>query len=187
MAILVIPILGLISLIQGLQNIGLVILRKEISFARIFWYELATNLGGIALTVALALFMRNVWALVIGLLLTTALGTVLSYVFHSYRPRWAFEKVALGRVITLGKFSLVVAIASYVMNMADNVMIGRLLGAGALGNYSLAFNISSAPISVLVFSLGAVLFPAYAEIHAQQPRRLELAVTKVFTLASMSC
>src|SRR6476469_4631054 len=55
--IIVIPILGLISLIQGLQNIGLVILRKEISFARIFWYELATNLGGIALTVALALFM----------------------------------------------------------------------------------------------------------------------------------
>jgi O-antigen/teichoic acid export membrane protein len=181
----VIPILGLISLIQGLQNIGLVILRKEISFARIFWYELATNLGGIAVTVALALFMRNVWALVIGLLLTTALGTVLSYVFHSYRPRWAFEKVALARVISLGKFSLVVAVASYVMNMADNVMIGRLLGAGALGNYSLAFNISSAPISVLVFSLGAVLFPAYAEIHAQQPRRLELAVTKVFTLGSM--
>lgn len=181
----VIPILGLISLIQGLQNIGLVILRKEISFARIFWYELATNLGGIAVTVALALFMRNVWALVIGLVLTTALGTVLSYVFHSYRPRWAFEKVALRRVIRLGKFSLVVAIASYVMNMADNVMIGRLLGAGALGNYSLAFNISSAPISVLVFSLGSVLFPAYAEIHAQQPRRLELAVTKVFTLASM--
>src|SRR6266550_4022683 len=91
----IIPVLGLVSLIQGLQNIGLVILRKEISFARIFWYELATNVGGIALTVALALFWRNVWALVIGLLLTTALGTVLSYLFHSYRPRLAFERVAL--------------------------------------------------------------------------------------------
>jgi lipopolysaccharide exporter len=181
----IIPILGLVSLIQGLQNIGLVILRKEISFARIFWYELATNVGGIALTVALAVVMRNVWALVIGLLLTTALGTVLSYVFHSYRPRLAFEKIALRRVLSLGKFTLVIAVASYVMNMADNVMVGRLLGTGALGNYSLAFNIASAPISVLVYSLGAVLFPAYAEINAQHPRRLEQAVTKVFTIASM--
>jgi lipopolysaccharide exporter len=181
----IIPILGLVSLVQGLQNIGLVILRKEISFARIFWYELATNVGGIALTVALAVFLRNVWALVVGLLLTTALGTVLSYVFHSYRPRLAFEKIALRRVLSLGKFTLVIAVASYVTNMADNVMVGRLLGTGALGNYSLAFNIASAPISVLVFSLGTVLFPAYAEINTQHPKRLELAVTKVFSIASM--
>jgi O-antigen/teichoic acid export membrane protein len=182
---LVIPVLGLITVIQGLQNIGLVILRKEISFARVFWYELATNIGGIALTVALALFLRNVWALVIGLLLTTALGTVLSYVFHSYRPRLAFERVALGRVISLGKFTLVISVAAYVMNMADNIVVGRLLGAGALGNYSLAFNIASVPISVLVFSLGTVLFPAYVELNLQHPRRLESALTRVFTIASM--
>jgi len=181
----IIPVLGLISLVQGFQNIGLVILRKEISFARIFWYELAANVGGIALTVALAVVMRNVWALVIGLLLTTALATVLSYVFHSYRPRLAFDKIAFRRVLSFGKFTLVIAIASYVSNMADNVLVGRLLGPGALGNYSLAFNIASAPISVLVFSLGAVLFPAYAEITAQHPERLESALTKVFSIASM--
>ncbi len=181
----VIPILGLVSLVQGFQNIGLVILRKEISFARIFWYELATNIAGIALTVALAVIMRNVWALVIGLLLTAALGTVLSYIFHSYRPRLALEKIALRRALSLGKFTFVIAVASYVTNMADNVMVGRLLGTGALGNYSLAFNIASAPIIVLVFSLGTVLFPAYVEITAQCSKRLELAFTKVFSISSM--
>src|SRR6266480_5968940 len=118
----IIPILGLTTLVQGFQNIGLVILRKEISFARIFWYELATNVSGIALTVALAVVMRNVWALVIGLLLTAVLGTVLSYAFHPYRPRLAFEKIALRRALDLGKFALVIAVASYVTTMADNVM-----------------------------------------------------------------
>ena len=181
----IIPILGLITLVQGFQNIGLVILRKEISFARIFWYELATNVAGIALTVALAVVMRNVWALVIGLLLTAALGTVLSYIFHPYRPRLAFEKIALRRALNLGKFALVIAVASYVTTMADNVMVGRLLGTGALGNYSLAYNIASAPISVLVFALGTVLFPAYAEITAQHPKRLEQAFTKVFSISSL--
>jgi lipopolysaccharide exporter len=181
----IIPILGLITFVQGFQNIGLVILRKEISFASIFWYELATNTAGIALTIALAVVMRNVWALVIGLLLTAALGTVLSYIFHSYRPRLAFEKHAIRRAWSLGKLTLVIAVASYVTNMADNVMVGRLLGSGALGNYSLAFNIASAPISVLVFSLGTVLFPAYAEITTQRPKALELAFTKVFSIALM--
>ena len=182
---LIIPILGLVTLVQGCQNIGLLILRKQISFARIFWYEVTTNTVGIALTVVLALVMRNVWALVIGLLLTAALGTILSYVFHSYRPRLRFEPHALRRALSLGKLTLVIAVASYVTNMADNVMVGRLLGAAALGNYSLAFNISSAPISVLVFSLSAVLFPAYAEITTQRPKSLELAFIKVFSTALM--
>lgn len=182
---IVIPILGLITLVQGFQNIGLVILRKEISFARIFWYELATNVSGIALTVALAVVMRNVWALVIGLLLTAALGTILSYIFHSYRPRLALEKIALRRALNLGKFTLVIAIASYMITMADNVMVGRFLGTAALGNYSLAYNVASAPISVLVYSLGQALFPAYAEITAQHPKRLEQAFTKVFSISSL--
>ena len=180
---LIVPVLALVTLVQGFQNIGLVILRKEISFAKIFWYELATNLSGITLTVALALVMRNVWALVTGLLLTAILRTLLSYIFHSYRPRLAFEKFALRRALSLGKFTLVIAVASFVTNMADNVMVGRLLGTGALGNYSLAFNIASAPMIILVFSLDAVFFPAYAEITSGHLKRLELAFTKVFSIS----
>jgi lipopolysaccharide exporter len=180
---LIVPVLGLVTLVQGFQNIGLVILRKEISFAKIFWYELATNVSGIALTVALALVMRSVWALVTGLLLTAIVRTILSYIFHSYRPRLEFEKFALRRVLNLGKFTLVIAVAAFATNMADNIMIGRLLGTAALGNYSLAFNIASAPIIILVFSLDAVFFPAYAEITSVQLKRLELAFTRVFSIS----
>ncbi len=181
----IIPVLGLTVFVQGFQNIGLVLLRKEISFSRIFWGELATNVTGVAFTVALALIMRNVWALVIGLLLTAVLGTVFSYVFHSYRPRLAFDKVALRRALNLGKFVLLIAIASYVVTMADNVVVGRLLGAASLGNYSLAYNIASAPIGVLVFAIARVLFPAYAEITVAQTKRLALAFTKVFSIAAL--
>jgi PST family polysaccharide transporter len=182
---LIIPILGLTTFVQGFQNIGLVILRKEISFRRIFWYELVTNLAGITLTIALAVVMRNVWALAFGLLLIALLGTVLSYFFHPYRPRLSFEKAALRRALNLGKFVLVIAVASYLSTMADNIMVGRLLGTSALGNYSLAFNIASAPVSVLIFAMATVLFPAYAEIAAEQPQRLERTLIKVFSVSAL--
>ncbi len=178
----ILPVLACASLAQGLQNIGLVLLRKEISFGRIFWFELATNLAGVVLTIALAAVLHDVWALVFGLLLTTALGTVLSYVFHPYRPSLKFDRVALKRAADFGKFALLFAVASYVNNMADNITVGRLLGTAALGNYSLAFNIASAPIIVVIFSVTAVLLPAYAEINSQDPTQLESAFTKAFNL-----
>jgi len=178
----IIPVLACASLVQGLQNIGLVLLRKEISFGRIFWFELATNLSGVVLTIALAAVLHTVWALVFGMLLTAALRTVLSYVFHPYRPSLKFDGVALRRAADFGKFALVFAIASYVSNMADNIVVGRLLGTAALGNYSLAFNIASAPIIIVIFSATAVLLPAYAEINSQDPAQLAPAFTKAFNL-----
>ncbi len=181
----IIPVLSLSVLIQSFQNIGLVILRKQIGFARIFWYELATNIGGIFLTIGLVLVLRNVWGLVAGVVSTTALSVLLSYVFHSYRPRLSFDKIAFQRALKFGKFAFVIAVASYITTMADNVMVGRLLGANALGNYALAYNLASVPIGILVYTLGRVLFPAYAEIAANRPNDLERAFTKVFAISSL--
>jgi lipopolysaccharide exporter len=182
---LIIPVLSLSVLIQGFQNIGLAILRKEIGFARIFWYELASHMSAIVVTIGLVLVLRNVWGLVVGLVTGTALSALLSYAFHSYRPQLSFDKVAFQRALTFGKFALVIAVASYVTTMADNIMVGRLLGINALGNYALAYSVASVPIGVLVFALGRVLFPAYAEIAANRPHDLERACTKVFTISSL--
>lgn len=181
---LIIPVLALASVVEGLQNIGLVLLRKEISFRKVFWFQLATNLAGVIFTVALAAVLRDVWALVFGMLVTAGIGTALSYVFHAFRPSLRFERVALVRALNFGKFALVFAVASYVSNMADNVVVGRLLGTAALGNYSLAFNIASAPIIIVIFSVSAVLMPAYAEINTQDPTRLGPAFTKAFNLTA---
>jgi O-antigen/teichoic acid export membrane protein len=181
----IIPVLSLSVLIQGFRNIGLVALRKEIGFARIFWYELASHMSGIVVTIGLVLVLRNVWGLVLGLVAGTAFNVLLSYVFHSYRPRLSFDTIAFQRALNFGKFALVMAVASYITTMADNVMVGRLLGAKALGNYALAYNVASVPIGVLVYALGQVLFPAYAEIAANRPDDLERAFTKVFTVSSL--
>ena len=69
-----IGILCLTPLIEGFQNIGLTILRKQISFARIFWYELTVNVAAVALTVCFAIALRNVWALIFGHLITALSG-----------------------------------------------------------------------------------------------------------------
>lgn len=181
-----IPVLAVAALIEGFKNIGLAILRKEISYARIFWYDLLVSIGTTVLTVAIAFVTRSVWALVFGLLISATLGTALSYLFHPFRPRFAFEKAAFQRALDFGRFAIVIAVSSYVTTMADNVAVGRLLGTGALGNYALAYSLASFPIGVMVYALGRVTLPAFAELAASTPGRLESAFTRVFTIGSLS-
>lgn len=183
---MILPILGVASILQGFQNVGLVLFSKELRFARLFWFELTVNLTGLAVTIGLALVLHDMWALVIGILITSALSTVLSYVFHSYRPRFTFDRGALKHAVGFGKFVLLGEAGSYVISTGDNVVVGRLLGAAPLGLYALAYSLASAPVLVLIGAVGKVLFPAYVAITENDRERVRKVFTTVFTLISLA-
>jgi O-antigen/teichoic acid export membrane protein len=155
---------SLLPFIQGLQNIGLLIYRKQLNFRRIVWLELTTNFLTLVTTIVLVVWTRNVWALVLSQLGAAVIGVVLSYLFHPFRPRLAFDKSAFRLTLSFGKYAILLGTLGYVMQMADNVLIGRLFNAAVLGTYVIAYNLATLPIHGLLSVIGTVTFPAYAEI-----------------------
>jgi O-antigen/teichoic acid export membrane protein len=199
-------LLCLLPLVQGLQNIGLLIYRKQLKFRRIVWLELISNFLTLAATIALVIWTRNVWALVLSQLFAAVIGVVLSYLFHPFRPRLAFDKSAFLMTVSFGKYAAVMGMLGYVMQMADNILIGRLFNAAILGTYVIAYNLATLPIHGIVSVIGAVTFPAYAEISSrslnisegsikpslspslpasEDLKRLEKAFVSVFTISSL--
>jgi O-antigen/teichoic acid export membrane protein len=57
---------------------------------------------------------------------------------------------------------------------ADNILIGRFLGPGALGIYSLAYNLMLVPFERIAGPLQEVLFPAFSRLQDQRARIGEL-------------
>lgn len=176
---------SLLPFIQGFQNIGLLIYRKQINFRRIVWLELATNFFTAATTIALVVWTRNVWALVVSQLISAVFSVVLSYVVHPYRPRLAFDRDALGLALSFGKYVVLIGVLGYVMQMADNILLGRLFDAAVLGTYVIAYNLATLPIHAIANVIVNVTFPAFAEISSGEIRRLENAFVRVFTTSSM--
>ena len=97
---LILPFAALVPLIQGFQNIGLVLLRNRISFARLFLHETSAVAVSTAVAIALALVVRNVWALVLGQVAGAATGTAVSYILHPYRPRLTFDREVFRQAFT---------------------------------------------------------------------------------------
>lgn len=180
----ILAVAGLTPLIQGLQNIGLVLPRKQVEFAALFRHELTTGVVTAIVAVALALIMRNVWALVWGQLAGVLSGTLLSYFFHPYRPRLAFDGEVFRRALRFGKYATVIGIAAYVTTMADNVLVGRLFGAGVLGAYAVAYNLAGMPAGMIMGVVGRATFPAYAELAAQGLERVGAAFNRSLAVGS---
>jgi len=186
-------VLSLLPLLQGFQNIGLMIHRKDVNFKKIVWLELITNLLTAIATIALVFWTRNVWALVLSQLVAAFIGVVLSYAFHPYRPRLRLDPDSVRLALGFGKYAFVLGLLGYVMTMADNVLLGRLYSAAILGTYVIAYNLAVLPLHGVSNAIVNVTFPAYAEIAAGARAedsnggdiaRLERAFGRVFVASS---
>ncbi len=182
-------VLSLFPLIQGFQNIGLLMHRKEVNFKKIVWLELLTNLLTAIATITLVLWTRNVWALVLSQLISALIGVALSYLFHPYRPHPRLEKSSLRLALDFGKYAFLLGMINYVMSMADNVLVGKLYSAAILGTYVIAYNLAVLPLHGVGMAIVNVTFPAYAEIAGGEIaggelKRLERAFVRVFATSS---
>jgi len=154
--------------IQSFQNIGLLRHQKRVEFRRLVLLEQLTNVSATLAAVAVAFWTRDVWALVWSQLLSATAAVLISYALDSYRPRPRFDRAALRQALGFGKWMFVVGVTAYVTTTADNVVVGRMLGAAALGVYVLAYNLASMPVEAVARTIGGVLFPAYVEAGARE-------------------
>ncbi|MBC7603996.1 MAG: lipopolysaccharide biosynthesis protein [Ramlibacter sp.] len=159
---LILPALAIGALLQGFENVGPVLFRKSLDFTSEFIFLLAKRLAGFAVTVSLALLYRNFWALVAGIITSKLIATVISYVMHSYRPR--FSLAARADLFHFSKWLFISNLLRFSQENADKFILGRAIGPRDLGIYNVASEIAALPATVLIAPINRAVFPAYAKL-----------------------
>lgn len=168
--------LALRAVLGGFVNIGLVDFRRDLRFDRYFQYNFYAKLFSILVAIVLAVFLRNYWALVGGMLTSALALNVLSYVMSPYRPRFSLAKLHDMRSYSM--WTLVRSIAFYFNGQVDLLAIGGFGAAGQMGRYSVAHDIGASATEEVNGPMVTVLFPVMARVQHDvvQLRRLYLRV-----------
>lgn len=167
----VLRVLAITFALGGVSSTSHSLLRRALDFRRLFVVSLVSyGLGYAAVALVLARLGFGVWSLVWGALAQAALSAGLSYamVRHPARPLLAGPEIRALLGFGMG-FSLT-QVVNYVARTGDNVIIGRWLGAGALGLYSRAYNLMTLPLTYVVSTASSVLFPTLSEIRTDRER-----------------
>lgn len=163
----VMAVLGVIALVQGFDNIGTVYFRKEFRFGTEFRMMLYRKLVAFVVTVSLAVWWRNHWALIGGMVAQRVTGTVLSYTMHPFRPRFD-----LSHARALFRFSgwiVVARLMEYSKDRGPDLLIGRWLDSAALGLHRLSVELATLATSELTVPILRAVFPGYAAVaHDRQ-------------------
>lgn len=164
----VILVLAVAAFAQGLENIGIVAFRKDLRFNMEFYFRVAKKLIAFVVTVTLAFLWRDYWALVVGILTSHVSATILSYLMHPYRPRPSFEKTK--DLFSFSGWVMANSLFRYAKERGPDLMIGRLLGAGSVGVYKIAYEIATLPTTELYAPIMRAVFPGFAKISHDIPR-----------------
>ncbi len=116
----------------------------------------------------------GVWSLVIGHIAGKLLQVIIVWIF--YRPwiwlrpqKW--DRDIVRAMFQFGLPSMGSGLTKFFQNQLDTFIVGRQLGAAAVGLYNKAFTLTTRLSDMLTTSIfGNVLFPSYARMQDDKPR-----------------
>lgn len=174
---------ALASFISGFGNIGVILFRKNLEYKKDFRFVVVGKVGSIIVTIILAFWLKNFWALVYGQLASSVLGLFLSYVMHNYRPKLCFG--GLKKFLLFSVSLVFVNIGKYISQNISLLVGGRILATEAMGLLSVAVNFASIFTQELMLPVARAMFPQYARMK-DDPEMLKKSYLSVLSVLALA-
>jgi O-antigen/teichoic acid export membrane protein len=112
----------------------------------------------------------GVYSLVLQSLLAAFLSTAGLWLVSQWRPAFKWKTNEILGVMVFSRNLVGFNVFNYFIRNADNILIGRFLGASELGFYSMAYRLMLWPLQNISQVVGRVLFPVFVRLQADQDR-----------------
>jgi len=173
-------------LFNAFQVVPRALLQRELRFKLLASIDTLRALFQIGVTLLFAFLKFRYWSLVISYVCGSALASSLT----CYRRPHEFARPKLSHLRAELKYSfqvLLSRVAWYAYENADFGVAGRVLGEVPLGNYTVAWTISSAPVEKIT-NLVTGVTPAYfsaVQGHRAELRRYLLRLTELLSFVTI--
>lgn len=167
----VVPLLRTLSLgfvISVFNTIPIGLVWRNLDYRSHAISRLIGTLCASLVTLVLAVLGYGVWALIIGMLVTPAVGAL----YLQARTRWlVLPSFSISRIKGLIGYIWTISLGFFVWTFAwkQGILIGgRHLSAAALGFLAVAINLCELPNSKILPLANEILYPAYAKLQADR-------------------
>lgn len=163
-------VLSLSFVFQSAGTVHNALLNREMRFRATAAADIVSAAAGYAVAIPMAVGGLGVWSLVMANLASSLSSTVVHWWASGWKPSFLFSGSEIRKVagfsLNLSGFGLV----NYVYRNADNVIVGRVLGAGPLGSYQMAYNLMMYPLQNVTSTLSRGLLPAFSRVQDDNKR-----------------
>jgi lipopolysaccharide exporter len=159
--------------INGLASFSLIITLKTGGAAKLTLLDFALNAVQTVLCIVLAVWLRNVWAIVAAMIVYSLLRTLLSYVlFADSTQRFARDRHIYAEFLAFSRIVWASSSLTLLITQSDKVVLARLLTLQQFGLYAIALNIVSVPVVFVGSYVGRIVYPIYSRAWNSDARSI---------------
>ncbi len=184
-------VLRIISITFVIRSFGFVaeaLLRRYLRFKELMIVEvLSFAVGYGCVGISMALMGKGVWSLVIAVFVQHVFYVIIVLFFSHHSFLFLFSFSELRDLLSFGGGFTLARIFNFAALQGDNFVVGRILGADALGLYIRAYQLMTLPATYFAQVLDKVLFPAMAEIQieTERLRRVYLRAVEITSMIAL--
>lgn len=165
-----IPLVGLTTVVQGLNSTHLFTLNRRLDLAKLTILDLGVQVIALVVMVGWAWFNPTIWALVVGNLASTVVKMLWSHrLVPGQTNHFAWDKDAAKELFSFGQWIFIATALYFLSSQADRLILGKLFSLEMLGVYTIAFVLADLPRQIIAQISNKVIFPVISQ-HAQLPR-----------------
>jgi len=173
------PVAGLSAVISGFNPTKIVTANRNLALGWNTIVEITTQILSFLLLIGLAFWLRSVWALVIGGVLTSGLKLLLIHqLVPGPRNHFAWDNNSLTSLVNFGKWIFFASLVGFFVQQGDKLVLAAFMTDAELGVYSIAFFLASAAWALNAKLNQLIFFPIYAELQDISPSQLRPKVNK---------
>ena len=165
------PVIMLSSMgfiLRSMGSLHRALLTRQLAFRTLAIPEIVGIVVFGICVVALAWRGAGLWSVIIANLVSAAATTLLLWLLNPWRPGYRFNWSETRPLMPFSANVVGEQLLDYVNLNVDYLLIGRLLGAAALGTYTLAFNLMTFPLRKIAQMITRVTFPAFSQIQEDE-------------------
>ena len=163
-------VLSLSFVISGLTIQHQALLTRHMRFGALAAVQVLSQVASLGVTTVLALMGWRYWALVGGTLAIALAGTLATFYYCPWIPGPMRRGTGARRMLTFGGHLTAFNFVNYFSRNLDNILIGRYIGAEALGLYSRAYQLFMMPITQVRSPLNQVAIPLLSGLNRDPTR-----------------
>lgn len=164
----VLVISSLVPILTAFVNPGLVLDEMDDNYKTQSLIPIFTKIITVPITILLAVFYQSFWAVVISGLISSILGVVLSYLMHTYRPR--FTHVNFKPQLLFAKKIFFYSMLGFLRSRSENFFILYLFGVKGNGTYSVTQEFGYLPLTEIAMPLSRGFFATAASLKTNEER-----------------
>lgn len=155
--------------LAAFSSIQMALFKRSFDFKTLFWRRLVSLLIPLFVTIPIAFYTRNYWALVIGTICSNIANAILLTVKSPWKPRFYYSFRRLKDMLSFCVWSIIDSVLVWATKYIDVFLIGLYLSSYYLGVYKTSISTVGHFTSLITAIVLPVLLPVFSRLQNDIP------------------